>query len=127
MTIKGLRLPILGQPNPNEPKDVHLVGRYALGVTWADAHSSIYPFDRLRADDPAASHEPGVALTEAMGWPRDIKRARRGPARHLDGRAREHLSVCRPALAVPMRRLHGRSLMAGSCSPRGHAPVRAGA
>ena len=34
MTIKGLRLPILGQPNPNEPKDVHLVGRYALGVTW---------------------------------------------------------------------------------------------
>ena len=41
MTIKGLFLPILGQPNPNEPTDIHLVGRYALGVTWADGHSSI--------------------------------------------------------------------------------------
>ena len=51
MTIKGLRLPILGQPNPNEPKDVHLVGRYALGVTWGDNHSSIYPFDRLRREN----------------------------------------------------------------------------
>jgi DUF971 family protein len=74
MTIKGLRLPILGQPNPNEPKDVHLVGRYALGVTWADDHSSIYPFDRLRVDDPAAEREPGAELTQAMGWPQDIKR-----------------------------------------------------
>jgi len=74
MTIKGLHLPILGQPNPNEAKDVHLVGRYALGVTWADGHSSIFPFDRLRLDDPAASGEPPVALTEAMGWPRDIKK-----------------------------------------------------
>lgn len=74
MTIKGLRLPILGQPNPNEPKDVHLVGRYALGVTWADDHSSIYPFDRLRVDDPAGEREPGAELTQAMAWPQDIKR-----------------------------------------------------
>jgi DUF971 family protein len=74
VTIKGLRLPILGQPNPNEPKDVHLVGRYALGVTWADDHSSIYPFDRLRVDDPAGEHEPGEPVTQAMGWPQDIKR-----------------------------------------------------
>jgi DUF971 family protein len=73
MTIKGLRLPILGQPNPNEPKDVHLVGRYALGVTWADDHTSIYPFDRLRLDDPA-NRMAGTALTEAMTWPRDIKK-----------------------------------------------------
>ena len=78
MTIKGLRLPILGQPNPNEPKDVHLVGRYALGVTWGDSHSSIYPFDRLRRDDSAASHEPSAALTEAMSWPRDIKKLGEG-------------------------------------------------
>ena len=78
MTIKGLRLPILGQPNPNEPKDVHLVGRYALGVTWGDSHSSIYPFDRLRRDDPAGGHEPPAALTEAMGWPRDIKKLTEG-------------------------------------------------
>lgn len=74
MTLKGIRLPILGQPNPNEPRDVHLVGRYALGVTWRDDHSSIYPFDRLRADDPSAGHEPGGVLTEAMSWPRDIKK-----------------------------------------------------
>jgi DUF971 family protein len=78
MTIKGLRLPILGQPNPNEPKDVHLVGRYALGVTWGDDHSSIYPFDRLRRDDAAGGHEPSAALTEAMGWPRDIKKLSEG-------------------------------------------------
>ena len=30
--MKG-RLPIVGQPNPDVPKDVHLVGRYAL-VEW---------------------------------------------------------------------------------------------
>ena len=77
MTLKNLRLPILGQPNPNEPKDVHLVGRYALGVTWADSHSSIYPFDRLRADDPAGVAGDAV-LTEAMTWPRDIKKLAEG-------------------------------------------------
>ena len=59
MTIKGLRLPILGQPNPNEPKDVHLVGRYALGVTWGDSHSSIYPFDRLRRGRPRRRSRAG--------------------------------------------------------------------
>ena len=31
MAIK-INLPILGQPNPDEPTDVHLVGRYAVGV-----------------------------------------------------------------------------------------------
>ena len=74
MTPIKLSLPILGQPNPSEPKDVHLVGRYALGVTWADDHSSIYPFDRLRLDDPARGAEHDVELTQAMTWPRDIKR-----------------------------------------------------
>jgi DUF971 family protein len=81
MAIK-LTLPILGQPNPHEPKDVHLVGRYALGVTWADNHSSIYPFPRLRLDDPARAladpvdaGAPEETLTEAMSWPRDIKKA----------------------------------------------------
>jgi DUF971 family protein len=72
--IKGLSLPILGQPSPNEPKDLHLVGRYALGVTWADDHSSIYPFDRLRLDDPEGGPAAGAAPTEAMLWPRDFKR-----------------------------------------------------
>jgi DUF971 family protein len=80
MAIK-INLPILGQPNPHEPKDVHLVGRYALGVTWADGHSSIYPFQRLRLDDPtraradsASNEAPEETLTEAMSWPRDIKK-----------------------------------------------------
>ena len=78
MAIK-ISLPILGQPNPHEPKDVHLVGRYALGVTWADDHSSIYPFPRLRLDDPArpqsdSTEESETTLTEAMSWPRDIKK-----------------------------------------------------
>ena len=69
-----LNLPILGQPNPSEPKDIHLVGRYALGVTWADDHSSIYPFDRLRLDDRASPVAEEHDLTEPMTWPRDIKK-----------------------------------------------------
>jgi len=68
-------LPILGQPNPLEPKDVHLVGRYALGVTWADSHSSIYPFEHLRLGDPGAAREaPATPVTPEMTWPRDIRR-----------------------------------------------------
>ena len=78
MTIKGLRLPILGQPDPNAPKDIHLVGRYALGVTWGDSHSSIYPFDRLRADDPVGAPEPEAPPAEGWAWPRDIKKLAEG-------------------------------------------------
>jgi len=77
MAIK-LNLPILGQPNPDEPKDIHLVGRYAVGVTWADNHSSIYPFDRLRLDDPDGRDSAAGTLTEAMGLPRDIKKLPEG-------------------------------------------------
>jgi DUF971 family protein len=73
VTVKRI-LPIIGQPNPNEPKDVHLVGRYALGVTWGDSHSSIYPFDHLRLEDGSGSDAPGTPLTQEMTWPRDIKR-----------------------------------------------------
>jgi DUF971 family protein len=73
MTIKR-PLPILGQPSPSEPRDIHLVGRYALGVTWADSHSSIYPFDRLRLDDPESKGLTAEALTREMGWPADIKK-----------------------------------------------------
>jgi len=78
MTPIKLNLPILGQPNPIEPKDVHLVGRYALGVTWGDDHSSIYPFDRLRLDDPARADQSEDALTGEMSWPRGIKRLPEG-------------------------------------------------
>jgi hypothetical protein len=80
MTPIKLKLPIVGQPNPSEPKDIHLVGRYALGVTWADDHSSIYPFDRLRLDDAAAAAAGESGLTEAMIWPRDIKKLADGRA-----------------------------------------------
>jgi len=45
MTPLGKFLPIVGQPDPAQPKNVHLVGRYAIGVTWADDHGSIYPFE----------------------------------------------------------------------------------
>jgi hypothetical protein len=77
--MKG-RLPILGQPNPDAPKDVHLVGRYALGVTWADDHGSIYPFEQLRracACGACAALEAGVL---ARAWPQDITRTPAGLA-----------------------------------------------
>ncbi|HEV8616772.1 MAG TPA: gamma-butyrobetaine hydroxylase-like domain-containing protein [Methylomirabilota bacterium] len=73
--MKGkLSLQILGQPDPNVPKDVHLVGRYALGVDWADGHGSIYPFEHLRRGCPCGACAALETLTPAMGWPRDIKR-----------------------------------------------------
>ncbi len=74
--VKGPLLPIMGQPNPNEPRDVHLVGRYALGVTWGDQHSSIYPFEHLRRGDDTT--EEAAPLTQTQAWPRDIKRTPEG-------------------------------------------------
>lgn len=72
------RLPIAGQPDPDTPKDVHLVGRYALGVTWADDHGSIYPFEKLRRDCACGACGALTALTQAMAWPTEIKRAPAG-------------------------------------------------
>ena len=86
MTPLGKFLPIVGQPDPAQPKDIHLVGRYAIGVTWADSHGSIYPFDRLRLDDPAAPTEE-ASLTREMTWPKAITKL--AEALHvvwLDGR-----------------------------------------
>src|SRR5262249_28172611 len=83
MTTRRL-LPILGQPNPSEPRDVHLVGRYALGGTWADGHSSISPFEHLRRGAPAAADDRDPARetspepTQEAEWPRDIKRTAEG-------------------------------------------------
>jgi DUF971 family protein len=72
--VSGLgRLPIVGQPNPDEPRDVHLVGRYAIGATWADDHGSIYPFDRLRQDCPCGACAAG-GPTPTMAWPEEIRR-----------------------------------------------------
>ncbi len=71
---KKLSLPIVGQPDPSTPADVHLVGRYALGVTWADGHGSIYPFDRLRHACPCGQCAALEAIAPATAWPRDIKK-----------------------------------------------------
>ena len=87
MTPIGKFLPIVGQPDPAEPKDVHLVGRYAVGVTWADNHGSIYPFDRLRLDDSAGGATVEGALTQEMTWPKAITKLPEGlRVTWLDGR-----------------------------------------
>jgi DUF971 family protein len=76
--IRKLRLPVIGQPDPDTPKDVHLVGRYALGVTWADEHGSIYPFDRLRRDCPCGACATLASLTPPMTWPQGITKVEGG-------------------------------------------------
>jgi len=77
--VKG-RLPILGQPSPDVPRDVHLVGRYALGITWADDHGSIYPFEALRRGCGCGGCADRAAVTPAMTWPQDIRRTDAGLA-----------------------------------------------
>ncbi len=71
---RKLKLPLLGQPDPNVPKDVHLVGRYALGVDWADGHGSIYPFERLRRLCPCGACAEIDERSSSAWWPREIKR-----------------------------------------------------
>jgi DUF971 family protein len=73
-------LPLLGQPDPNSPGDVHLVGRYAVGVTWADGHGSIYPFERLRRDCPCGACAAPEEPPPAAAWPREIRRTPEGLA-----------------------------------------------
>lgn len=81
MAPKGPLLPLLG-PDPNAPRDVHLVGRYAIGVDWQDSHSSIYPFDFLRSACPCSAcqkvGEPGVPGPPEQTWPIEIKKAGTG-------------------------------------------------
>jgi DUF971 family protein len=77
--VKG-RLPILGQPSPDVPRDVHLVGRYALGVTWADDHGSIYPFESLRRGCACGACQTLEVVTGTMAWPQDIRRTDAGLA-----------------------------------------------
>lgn len=75
-----LKLPLLGQPDPNVPKDVHLVGRYALGVDWADNHGSIYPFEGLRRSCPCGVCDALGSLAPAMAWPAEVRRTPEGLA-----------------------------------------------
>jgi DUF971 family protein len=71
-------LPIFGQPSPTNLSEIHLVGRYALGATWADKHGSIYPFDRLRRDCPCGRCAALSRMTPEMSWPGEIKRLAEG-------------------------------------------------
>jgi DUF971 family protein len=69
---RKLSIPILGQGDPNRPREVHLVGRYALGIDWTDGHGSIYPFEHLRAACPCGAC--GGAARPAAAWPKEIKK-----------------------------------------------------
>lgn len=69
---RKLSIPVLGQGDPNRPRDVHLVGRYALGIDWSDGHGSIYPFQHLRA--ACACGACAEATSPAAALPREIKR-----------------------------------------------------
>jgi DUF971 family protein len=71
-------LRILGQPEPNQVADLRLVGRYAIGVDWADQHNSIYPFEQLRRECPCGECGAPQALTDEMTWPSAIKRTPEG-------------------------------------------------
>jgi DUF971 family protein len=85
---RKLALPLLGQPDPNVPKRIHLVGRYALGVDWADDHGSIYPFEKLRRDCACGACAHLDALAPAMTWPEEITRTADGlTVRWSDGHA----------------------------------------
>ncbi|MBI4588631.1 MAG: DUF971 domain-containing protein [Candidatus Rokubacteria bacterium] len=72
--MSKLNLPLFGQPSPDDLSEVHLVGRYALGATWADHHGSMYPFDQLRRACPCGGCVALQALSVEMTWPREITR-----------------------------------------------------
>jgi DUF971 family protein len=71
---RKLSIPILGQGDPNRPKDVHLVGRYALGIDWTDGHGSIYPFDHLRRTCPCGVCADVASPSAVATWPQEIKK-----------------------------------------------------
>jgi DUF971 family protein len=45
------------KPKNPKIKGLNEVGRYAVGVQWADGHDSIYPLDTLRAQCPCRDCE----------------------------------------------------------------------
>lgn len=76
--MSKVNLPLFGQPSPIELSEVHLVGRYALGATWADNHGSIYPFEELRRGCPCGGCAALGVLSVEMTWPREVKRLAEG-------------------------------------------------
>jgi DUF971 family protein len=71
---RKLSIPILGQGDPNRPRDVHLVGRYALGIDWSDGHGSIYPFEHLRGACPCGQCAVQGAWSPAALRPQEIQK-----------------------------------------------------
>ena len=71
---RKLSIPILGQGDPNRPRDIHLVGRYALGVDWTDGHGSIYPFEFLRRACACGACGDLAAPAATATWPSEIKK-----------------------------------------------------
>lgn len=76
--MKKASLPIFGQPDPNRPSEVHWVGHYALGVTWADSHGSIYPFEQLRRGCGCGDCAALPDVSRQMAWPRELERTDEG-------------------------------------------------
>ena len=72
--IGKLSIPILGQGDPNRPKDIHLVGRYALGIDWTDGHGSIFPFEFLRRACPCGACAELEAPAATAIWPSELKK-----------------------------------------------------
>jgi DUF971 family protein len=72
--IGKLSIPILGQGDPNRPKDIHLVGRYALGIDWTDGHGSIYPFEFLRRACACGACAGLEAPAATATWPSELKK-----------------------------------------------------
>ncbi len=59
------------KPKNPKIKGLNEVGRYAVGVQWADGHDSIYPLDGLRTTCPCRSCE---AEPDAKSAPADSRR-----------------------------------------------------
>lgn len=100
-------------PDPHRPKEIHLVGRYALGVDWLDNHGSIFPFDYLRAVCPCracreaeAGGAPGPRTGGVEAWPTEIKKEAGGlRIRWQDGHetvfgGRQLRELCRCAICT---------------------------
>ena len=92
---KKVLLPLLGQPDPNAPEDVHLVGRYAVGVTWADRTAASFPSIACAAPARAESARALDATAAGPAWPQEITRTPEGLRVTVGGRPREPLALCR--------------------------------
>jgi DUF971 family protein len=65
----------VSDPEPSRESIVSIqpVGRYALGVTWADKHESIFPFANLRRACPCVGCE-GLRGTASSNLPEAAQR-----------------------------------------------------